>query len=114
VDGCPEYEKIKLWGGVISPEFTEQELQDKLEKDFKNAIQNILDSTAQSKGYDNILSACSYASVLNDFQTESQKFIVWIASVWSYGYAQLALIKSGGRKLPTIEAFILELPKYEE
>ncbi|MFB1009096.1 MAG: hypothetical protein QMB85_08430 [Sulfurospirillum sp.] len=83
------------------------------ENEYKQKIQDHLDAKAKLKGYDNILSACSYASVPNDFQAESQAFVVWRASVWSYGYTQLSLIKSGGRALPSIEEFIAELPKFE-
>lgn len=90
----------------------EQKTQEEIVQLFKHKIQEVLDLKAQSKGYDNIVSACSYAGYVNSFQAEGESFGIWRANVWSYGYSQLALIESGQRTLPTVEAFIAELPVF--
>ena len=79
-------------------------------KRFEGAIQNHLDTTAQAAGYDNMLSASSYAGFANSFQVESQNFIAWRGSVWDYAYAELAKVQAGTRIVPTIDEFIAELP----
>lgn len=84
-----------------------------LEGIVKKAIQDVLDAKAKAKGYDDIVSACSYASVENVFCEESKKFVVWRASVWHYAYEQLTLINAEQRDIPTLEAFLNELPSIE-
>ena len=79
-------------------------------KIFQAAVQKHLDAEAQTLGYDNILSACSYAGYANPYQAEGQSFIAWRGSVWDYCYTQLAGVQSGSRTRPDIDAFILELP----
>ncbi len=80
---------------------------------FKEAIQAKIDTAAQAKGYDNIVSACSYAGYENPFRAEGEAFGVWRANVWAYGYKQLALIQTGARAIPTVEEFLAELPTME-
>ena len=86
------------------------ELDDKKQL-MMSSISSHLDYEAQLKGYDNILSACSYTGFDNPFRLESEAFLVWRASVWQYAYEQLALIEGGTRTIPTTDEFILELPK---
>lgn len=78
---------------------------------FQKAIQVYMDTEAQSVGYDNILSACSYAAYENPYKVEGQNFLAWRGNVWQYCYNHLELIKIGSRENPTIKEFILELPK---
>lgn len=80
---------------------------------FKSRIQALLDEKAQAKGYDSIVSACSYAGYENPFRAEGEAFGVWRANVWAYGYEQLALIQTGARAIPTVEEFLAELPTME-
>lgn len=77
---------------------------------FESAIQYYLDSYAQSKGYDNITTACSYAAAPNPFQAEAISFVTWRGNVWHYCYGELAKVQSGTRPMPTIEQIISELP----
>ena len=82
---------------------------------FKEKAQELLDTKAREKGYDDILSACSYAGYENDFKAEGEAFGVWRAKVWKYGYALLEAIGKGKRKLPErFEELMNELPKLEE
>lgn len=84
---------------------------EELQAQIISAVQAHLDSEAQKKGYDSILSATSYAGYPNDFQLEGISFGTWRAKVWKYCYAQLAEIESGNRQnIPTADEFIAELP----
>lgn len=74
------------------------------------AVQKMLDAAAREKGYDNIVSACSYAGAPNDFQTEGASFLAWRSAVWTCCYAELAKVQAGTRPLPTIAEIMAELP----
>lgn len=81
----------------------------------KKRIQDLLDEKAIAKGYDNILSACSYAGFDNPFRKEGEKFGQWRSEVWSKGYAILKDITEGHRKLPkSFKEILDELPTLEE
>lgn len=75
------------------------------------AIQAELDRRAQAKGYDSILSACSYAAPEGvPFQTEGAAFLKWRSDVWSQAYAVLAEVKAGTRPMPTPEESVAAMP----
>ena len=74
------------------------------------AIQEHLDSEAQAVGYDSIMSACSYAGAVNDFQAEGISFLNWRSAVWTAAYQILADVENNVRPLPTIAEIIAELP----
>jgi hypothetical protein len=79
-------------------------------KRYETAVQDHIDTAARTAGYDNALSACSYAAYPNTYQADGQSFIVWRSACWEYCYAQLALVQAGTRGMPTIEELIAELP----
>ncbi len=79
-------------------------------KIFQKAVQKHLDETARAAGYDDIVSACSYAAFVNTYQAEGQAFLTWRGAVWDYCFAELAKLKAGTRTRPKIDAFITELP----
>ena len=71
---------------VISYEIVSKNLEE-LTALFKEKTQELLDAKAREKGYDDILSACSYAGYDNDFRAEGEAFGIWRARVWKYGGA---------------------------
>lgn len=77
------------------------------------AVQSHMDSTAQSSGYDDIKTACTYAdeSAVPQFQSEGQAFRAWRSLVWAYCYEIMADVLDGKRQVPTEEQLIAELPK---
>ena len=82
---------------------------------FKEKTQELLDAKAREKGYDDILSACSYAGYENDFKAEGEAFGVWRTKVWKYGYALLEAISKGEKELPkSFKELIKDMPKLEE
>lgn len=77
---------------------------------FSDIVQRHLDRKAQDRGYDNIVSACSYAGAPNPFQAESQAFLDWRSAVWQYCYKVLADVAAGVRAEPTEAQLLAELP----
>lgn len=79
---------------------------------YISAVQGVLDTVAQGKGYDGIVSACSYAGAPNPFQAESQAFVSWRGAVWEYCYLTLESVKNGEIAKPDMDDFINSLPQF--
>lgn len=78
---------------------------------FEIAVQVHMDASAKAKGYDNIVSACSYAGASNPFQAEGQAYVAWRGNVWAQCYADLAAIQAGTKTMPvSVAAYIATLP----
>lgn len=76
------------------------------------AIQKHLDDTARTRGYDGILSACSYATDINPpFAAEAQACVNWRSAVWSFSYGYMAEVQLGQHPIPTAEELISMLPE---
>jgi len=103
-------------GGIVEEAYTEEErlnyLIDKARTEVNNAIQNLLDTTAQSLRYDNIMSARSYTGYVNPFQTEAQTLAVWAANCWVKAGQIEADVVAGPRAMPTVDEVLAELPVY--
>lgn len=99
---------------VISYEIVSKNLEE-LTALFKEKTQQLLDAKAREKGYDDILSACSYAGYDNDFRAEGEAFGIWRAKVWKYGYGLLNAIAEGKHKMPkSFDEILAEMPTLEE
>lgn len=92
---------------------TQAEIDARLEKkkinNFTNVVQTHLETKANAKGYESILSACSYASGTNHFQSEGRAFVAWRGDIWAYCYQVLSDVKAGIRTEPTTSELIIEL-----
>jgi len=78
-----------------------------------SAIQSMLDDKAKERGYDSILSLCTYAtSPTAKFSDEGQAGVSWRDEVWAKGYAILADVESGSRAIPTVDELLAELPNF--
>ena len=99
---------------VVSYEIVSKNLEE-LTALFKEKTQQLLDAKAREKGYDDILSACSYAGYDNDFRAEGESFGIWRAKVWKYGYGLLSAIAEGKHKMPkSFDEILAEMPTFEE
>lgn len=103
-----------LWieNGIVSFIENKNNIQE-LIKLFTESVQRYLDAKAKNNGYDNIISACSYAGAPNPFQTESIQFITWRGNVWAYCYQELDKVQNGERPIPELQDFLNELPSFE-
>ena len=80
-------------------------------KVLTDAMQSYLDQTAQERGYDGILSLCSYATSSNPrFGPEGQAGVALRDAVWAYGYAVIDDITAGKRAVPTVAELVAALP----
>lgn len=79
---------------------------------YERAVQSHLDELARTQGYDNIMTAVSYADepAVAKFQQEGAAFRAWRSNVWAYVYAQLAAVQAAEREQPTPAQLVAELP----
>lgn len=72
-----------------------------IEAQFAAAIQHRLDTFAQTRNYDNMLSACTYAtSMVPKFKAEGQACINLRDDTWAAAYDILGNVKAGVRAMP--------------
>lgn len=104
-----EYEEI-VGSSYIEAPLTEEQIQAHLTQ----VVQNYMDKTVQTRGYDNIHTACTYANSTDEtFKAEGTACVVWRDAVWRKCYDILAEVQAGARAVPTAEELISELPKLE-
>ena len=108
-----------LPGGALlvkpaAPEPTPEEQQAAMQKAFTDAIQARLDAFAQTRGYDSIMSVCSYFGSANPrFKGEADAAILLRDATWAACYEILDAVLAGKRPAPTLEALFAELPPLE-
>lgn len=77
------------------------------------AVQKYMDSKAQERNYDNILSACTYTNSTNTtFAAEGQACLNWRDAVWAKCYEIMFDVQSGIRPIPSEVEVISELPVF--
>jgi hypothetical protein len=82
-----------------------------LQADIVLAVQHHLDGFAQTRGYDGILSACTYAaSAVSNFAAEGQYCVAARDAAWSTCYQIVAEVLAGTRPAPTVAEVLAELP----
>ena len=95
--------------GVTTTEVEDVPTQAEVIARYTQQVQNYLDTTAQERGYDGILSLCTYATSSNTtFAEEGQAGVIWRDAVWTKCYEILAGVQAGTREAPT--DIIGELP----
>lgn len=85
------------------------------DEEVKNAIvvvvQELLDSVAQSRGYDNGFTCASYYnSSVSTFRDEAHAYVEWRDKVWQTCYALLDSYLAGDIPRPTVEDVMSKLP----
>jgi hypothetical protein len=79
--------------------------------EFSGAIQRRLDDFASTRGYDGILSACTYATSGNTrFAAEGQYCVTARDATWAKCYEILDAVLAEIRPMPSLEDILLELP----
>lgn len=75
---------------------------EQLQQNFAALIQQRLDDFARTCNYDNILSACTYAtSLVTKFKNEGKTCVNLRDSTWAAAYDILAQVEAGTRPMPT-------------
>lgn len=70
-----------------------------------------VDAVARSRHYDGGNSLASYTPGTNPaWAAEATAFVAWRDAVWVYAHAELDKAMTGQRPVPTVEAFVAELP----
>ena len=101
-----EYEEI-VGSAYKEAPLTEEQIQAHLTQ----VVQNYMDKTVQTRGYDNIHTACTYANSTDEtFRAEGAACVSWRDAVWRKCYDILAEVKAGTREIPTEEELLAELP----
>jgi hypothetical protein len=99
---------------IITAEQRAAEAQARTVETFRAAIQQHVDTQAQSRRYDSGNSLASYVASTNaSWAAEAQAFVAWRDAVWLYAYAELDKVLAGEREQPSVEEFIGELPVIE-
>lgn len=78
---------------------------------FDAALTNHLDTTAQTKRYDNRTTCALRAGYAGPFQAEGQAFASWMDACNWQAYQILTGVQSGDLTMPTVEEFIADLPE---
>ena len=78
---------------------------------YTAGVQQHLDAFAQTRNYDGIMSACTYAtSTVPKFATEGQYAVEARDATWAKCYEILAAVEAGSRPMPTLDELPDELP----
>ena len=93
--------------------FSEPEVIENLISAFQKTIDSRLNDFVRSRGYDNIVSACTYLnSSITKYAIEAQRCIDLRSNIWNIGTKILDDIKTKKRPIPSsIEEIEKELPQ---
>lgn len=81
------------------------------QQDHADALEQHLDTVAQSRGYRNADRLASYVASNNPaWAAEAATFVAWRDDVWEYAHTQLEAVATGQRVQIGVLAFIAELP----
>jgi hypothetical protein len=84
-------------------------------EDHRRAVQDHIDATAQSRGYNDGVAMAGYVnSSVPPWRAEAETFVAWRDSVWLYVFELLAQIEAGDSDPPaSTDALIGWLPQIE-
>ena len=101
------------YADIVGSSISEADLSaENIKKVLTNAVQAYMDTVAQTRGYDNIHTACSYVNSTDEiFAAEGAACLAWRDAVWRKCYTMLAEVQAGMRAIPTVEELIAELPE---
>lgn len=112
-DGNTDYLAYRAWiadGNTPLP--PDRPTDEQLAAIIVGQIQQRLDAFAQTRGYDNMLSACTYAtSSVPKFKSEGQYCVDARDATWAKTYEMLDEVQAGAHPLPgSIADIEVELP----
>ena len=75
------------------------------------AVQNMMDRTAQTRGYDSIFTLCSYSNSTNTkFAAEATAAVKWRDAVWEKCYEIEDVVDAGTIPAPSLEELLKMMP----
>lgn len=99
---------------VKTAEEKQIEYERSIQQQLTSAVQRHMDSMAEERNYDSIISCCTYATSLNPkFSAEGQAAVEWRDNVWVVCYQILDKVKADQRQIPTEDELIALLPSME-
>lgn len=106
IDSVEGHRRFQIVANTADEETPEQIIER-----YSQAIQIALDAFAQTRKYDGIMSACSYAESTDPiFAAEAAYCIQLRDTTWRQAYNIMDEVLAGTRPLMTIEELIAELP----
>lgn len=80
------------------------------------SVQILMDNTAKVWGYDDMLTAVTYADepIVARYQTDGQALRAWRSTVWDACEQIFADVQAETRTAPTVEELLLEIPQAPE
>jgi len=114
------YADVKAWlaaGNELLPfdgypdTRTAEEVAEQTRASLTDVVQSLLDAKAKERGYDSIISLCTYATSTNaEFASEGQAGVQWRDEVWATCAQLLNDVTAGLRPIPTKSELLAELP----
>lgn len=105
-DMAPEQRRF-----IIVANVQPQETPEQLQARYTQLAQDALDAFARTRGYDGIMSACSYAGSTDaQFAAEAAYCMALRDRTWRAGYGILDAVKAGEMPLPSEAEFFAMLP----
>lgn len=96
---------------TFTPPAPEPETPEEVIKRYSDAVQDALDAFAQTRRYDGIMSACSYASSTDPiFAAEAAYCITLRDETWRQAYSIMDAVIAGTHPMPTVAELLSELP----
>jgi uncharacterized protein (UPF0297 family) len=115
--------RIIKWDVPNTPEPTTEELEAEIpqyqrqfdvetfKSDIDRKVNNLLLSTAQTRGYSSVNSIISYVASGNiQWKAEADAFVAWRDQVWEHVYIEYINIDAGG-EIPNEDVFMATLPQ---
>lgn len=109
---CPANTIVNGDGSVtFTPPEPHQDTPEEIIKRYSDAVQDALDAFAQTRRYDGIMSACSYASSTDPvFAAEAAYCITLRDETWRQAYNIMDAVIAGTHPMPTVAELLSELP----
>lgn len=87
--------------------------QDEILSTYTTAMDELFNSTAQARRYDNRVTCALRAGYPGPFQSEGLAFAQWMDACNALGYQLMAEVLGGQRPMPTVPEFLAMLPPME-
>lgn len=100
-------DKVAMTAAEVELHINPAKTAEQVKAEITSAIQNMLDTKAQSLRYDNMMSARSYAGFTNPFKAEAQALSVWCANCW----IKAGELEALGTPM-TVEEVLAQMPIY--